>query len=363
MTKVWIWGLPLVGIIGFYKHYVTDQKLTLYQWFVLSLTIPLVYFFTFWGLGLTLFSIVLAPPLCLVMGFLTFRILSNLMFLALQPNAPRLRLDLVFFGISVAYFGLNKSAKPQGLIIPVLSLIIGMIIAEILIFRYKAKYPQPKLAEGPSVSADNPQEASSGSIESSQPNNEVLQIFTILFGLCAIIRIVWIGFLQFKHLPTNYTTASGDGWLISFLTPTVPAFLICLAILIWRKIKYANNNPAPTTTEAIPKPELSPTVPKPAPRPQVTRQIIPLFGAILAKDIDLVRTALQDDHAALNIAYAQNGNTPLHVAALNGQTEIVRLLLAQPGIDKTIKNNDGKTAFDLAQEKGFAEIVELLENN
>ena len=74
----------------------------------------------------------------------------------------------------------------------------------------------------------------------------------------------------------------------------------------------------------------------------------------------LVRIALQEHPEHLNTAYAQNGNTPLHVAALNGQTEIVRFLLEQPGIDKTIKNKDGKTAFDLAQEKGFAEIAGLL---
>lgn len=88
--------------------------------------------------------------------------------------------------------------------------------------------------------------------------------------------------------------------------------------------------------------------------------ITPLLGAIISGDLDLVRTALQQNPEHLNTSYAQNGNTPLHVAALNGQAEIVTLLLEQPGIDKTLKNNDGKTAADLAQEKGFTEIVQLL---
>ncbi len=88
--------------------------------------------------------------------------------------------------------------------------------------------------------------------------------------------------------------------------------------------------------------------------------ITPLLGAIISGDLDLVRTALQQNPEHLNTSYAQNGNTPLHVAALNGQAEIVTLLLEQPGIDKTLKNNDGKTATDLAQEKGFTEIVQLL---
>ncbi|MBO4674853.1 MAG: ankyrin repeat domain-containing protein, partial [Elusimicrobiaceae bacterium] len=91
-----------------------------------------------------------------------------------------------------------------------------------------------------------------------------------------------------------------------------------------------------------------------------SNKITPLLGAIISQDMALVRIALQEHPEHLNTAYAQNGNTPLHVAALNGQTEIVRFLLEQPGIDKTIKNKDGKTAFDLAQEKGFAEIAGLL---
>ena len=87
-----------------------------------------------------------------------------------------------------------------------------------------------------------------------------------------------------------------------------------------------------------------------------------LLDAVLKKDDFLVRTALQEHPEYINTAYAQNGNTPLHVAALNGQTEIVKLLLEQPGLDTTLKNNDGKTARDLAQEKNFTEIVNLLRN-
>ena len=48
------------------------------------------------------------------------------------------------------------------------------------------------------------------------------------------------------------------------------------------------------------------------------------------------------------------------MAALNGQNEIIKLLLAQPNLDRTRQNNDGKTALDLAQEKNLPEIVELL---
>ena len=90
-------------------------------------------------------------------------------------------------------------------------------------------------------------------------------------------------------------------------------------------------------------------------------QITPLLDTILSKNPDLVRAALQDYPEQLNTAYAKNGNTPLHVAALNGHTEIVRLLLAQPNIDKTRTNNVGRTALDLAREKGFEDIIKLLQ--
>ena len=92
------------------------------------------------------------------------------------------------------------------------------------------------------------------------------------------------------------------------------------------------------------------------------RTITPVLQAVVNNSATELRAALQKHPEYLNTAYAQNGNTPLHVAALNGQTEIVRLLLEQPGIDKTVKNNNGQTAADLAQEKGFAEIAGLLRN-
>ncbi|MBR2505153.1 MAG: ankyrin repeat domain-containing protein, partial [Elusimicrobiaceae bacterium] len=72
--------------------------------------------------------------------------------------------------------------------------------------------------------------------------------------------------------------------------------------------------------------------------------------------------ALKEYPDYLNMAYAANGNTPLHVAVWNGHKDIVELLLAQPAIDTQLKNKDGKTALDLAQEKNLTEIVNLLQN-
>ena len=90
-------------------------------------------------------------------------------------------------------------------------------------------------------------------------------------------------------------------------------------------------------------------------------QLTPLFRAILNQDILALQKLLPTNE--LNRPFADTGNTPLHVAALNGYIDIVRLLLEQPGIDTTRINNEGKTALDLAREKGHSEIAQLLENH
>ena len=80
---------------------------------------------------------------------------------------------------------------------------------------------------------------------------------------------------------------------------------------------------------------------------------------VLSQDLNQINQALLNG-ADVNNPYPENGNTPLHIAALNGYTEIVKLLLAQPNIDKTIKNKEGKTALDTAKERHRTEIVQLL---
>lgn len=91
------------------------------------------------------------------------------------------------------------------------------------------------------------------------------------------------------------------------------------------------------------------------------RTSISLFlQAILSGKAEQVQAALAQDPTQLNTPYAQNGNTPLHVAVWNGYKDIVKLLLEQPGIDLHIKNKAGKTAFDLAQDKNLPEIINLL---
>ena len=53
-------------------------------------------------------------------------------------------------------------------------------------------------------------------------------------------------------------------------------------------------------------------------------------------------------HIYINIK-GSNGETPLHKAAKNGHVDMVKLLISN-GANKNIKNNDGKTAKDIAAE-------------
>ena len=49
-------------------------------------------------------------------------------------------------------------------------------------------------------------------------------------------------------------------------------------------------------------------------------------------------------------------------ASYNGHLEIVKFLI-ENGADINIKNNDGKTALDFAEENDYKNIIELLKNS
>jgi ankyrin repeat protein len=58
-------------------------------------------------------------------------------------------------------------------------------------------------------------------------------------------------------------------------------------------------------------------------------------------------------------AKQQAGWTALHAAAQHGDQAMVELLLKY-GANPTAKNDDGRTADDLAEEKGHADLAERL---
>lgn len=88
----------------------------------------------------------------------------------------------------------------------------------------------------------------------------------------------------------------------------------------------------------------------------------PLHSAVATdagpRDLGIVR-ALLEAGAPVN-ARSGSGGTPLHTAAFLGDTEVAELLLAR-GADPRIANNEGRTAVDVARERGHAALAERLE--
>ena len=58
-------------------------------------------------------------------------------------------------------------------------------------------------------------------------------------------------------------------------------------------------------------------------------------------------------------AKSQSGSTPLHTVGFTGDRESLDLLVKH-GADPAIKNNDGKTAAEIARERGHGGIAERL---
>lgn len=56
-------------------------------------------------------------------------------------------------------------------------------------------------------------------------------------------------------------------------------------------------------------------------------------------------------------ANVQMGNTALHIAVLNGNVEIVKLLVQADPNDNHVQNNEGKTPVYIAVEKGYKDII------
>ena len=84
----------------------------------------------------------------------------------------------------------------------------------------------------------------------------------------------------------------------------------------------------------------------------------PLQAAIANKQSELVAFLIEKG-SEVNVIQS-GGWTGLHEAALLGNEEIIMLLL-ENGANKTIKKNDGKTAYDIALEKGYDHLLHYLQ--
>ena len=75
-------------------------------------------------------------------------------------------------------------------------------------------------------------------------------------------------------------------------------------------------------------------------------------------DHGIVRTLL-DAGAPVNVGHL-GGGTPLHTTAFTGDLESARMLLDH-GADPHARMDDGRTAVDVARERGNTEVLALLE--
>lgn len=88
-----------------------------------------------------------------------------------------------------------------------------------------------------------------------------------------------------------------------------------------------------------------------------TMKVAVINTAAASGNVEIVKTVL--DAGARPDHQQQAGYTSLHEAAAHNNVTMARALL-DAGADRHIKNDNGKTAFDMASEKGHKEVLEIL---
>lgn len=82
---------------------------------------------------------------------------------------------------------------------------------------------------------------------------------------------------------------------------------------------------------------------------------LPIHNAVKNRNADAVWMLLEHT-SDINLQETNLGNTPLHIAAINGDLKSSEIL-SKAGADPQIKNNSGKTAVDYAVKYGYSDVV------
>jgi len=83
-----------------------------------------------------------------------------------------------------------------------------------------------------------------------------------------------------------------------------------------------------------------------------------LLNAVAHEDVGTVKRIIESGKVDLNVM--RNGLTPLHHACVNGNINIVRLMVVSGNVDVNLKCKDGTTPLKLAVLNGHYEVASLL---
>ena len=86
---------------------------------------------------------------------------------------------------------------------------------------------------------------------------------------------------------------------------------------------------------------------------------IDIYMAATTGDVEVVRKLLKSHPELVFEKKPRTGETPLHMAARNGHTAVVKLLLAE-NADANVQNNDGVTPLHYAAVNGRRNVVDVL---
>ncbi|CAG1998343.1 unnamed protein product, partial [Fusarium graminearum] len=85
-----------------------------------------------------------------------------------------------------------------------------------------------------------------------------------------------------------------------------------------------------------------------------------LHLAIQCAEFPVIEYVLSDGQGSIDVnARDKDGNTPLHLAAIQGRTTVVKLLLEQKDINDAIANSQGKLPLDVARNPEIFQLLQL----